>query len=129
MVRGGGDGMRVARKTYPPAPSLFASANHFVELGPLKRRRPRAVAAYVAVLQQLAQWSRIDPAGLVEKPVREYFLHLLNERSYAPQSMRLTRAVSGVPKPTPYHTLGHCYATHLLAAGVRACLKIPELAA
>ena len=49
--------------------------------------------------------------------MREYFLHLLNERSYAPQSMRLTRAVSGVPKPAPHHTLRHCYATHLLAAG------------
>ena len=48
--------------------------------------------AYLAALRMLAQWSGEDPAGLDEERVREYFLHLVRERGYAPKSLRQARA-------------------------------------
>ena len=77
-------------KTYPSV-SLFASVNRFAEQVQLKGLRPRTVEAYVAVVRQLGEWAGGDPAGLAEERVRAYFLHLLNERGYAPQSMRQAR--------------------------------------
>ena len=78
-------------KTYSSVLSVFASVNRFAEQVQLKGLRPRTVEAYVAVVRQLAQWAGGDPAGLAEERVRAYFLHLLNERGYAPQSMRQAR--------------------------------------
>lgn len=40
----------------------------------------------------LAQWAACDPATLDEERVRDYFLHLVNGRSYAPKTMRQARA-------------------------------------
>ena len=40
----------------------------------------------------LAQWAGSDPAGLGEERVREFFLHLLRDRRYAPKSARGARA-------------------------------------
>ena len=47
---------------------------------------------YVAVLRMLGQWAEEDPAGLGEERVREFFLHLIRERGYAPKSVRQARA-------------------------------------
>ncbi len=48
--------------------------------------------AYLAVVRILAGWAAGDPAGLDEERVREFFLHLVRERGYAPKSMRQARA-------------------------------------
>ena len=48
--------------------------------------------AYLCIIRQLACWSGRDPALLVEEDIRRFFLHLKNERGYAPQSMRQARA-------------------------------------
>ena len=53
---------------------------------------PRTVEAYVAVVRMLAGWAGGDPAALEEERVREYFVHLLRDRGYAPQSLRQARA-------------------------------------
>jgi integrase/recombinase XerD len=50
------------------------------------------VEAYVAVVRILAQWAGEDPAELGEERVREFFLHLIGERSYASKSVRQARA-------------------------------------
>ena len=46
----------------------------------------------MAVVRILAQWAGEDPAVLVEERVREFFLHLITERGYAPKSVRQARA-------------------------------------
>jgi integrase/recombinase XerD len=43
------------------------------------------------MIRLLAQWAGGDPALLSEEPVREYFLHLVNGRSYAPMTLRRAR--------------------------------------
>jgi hypothetical protein len=53
---------------------------------------PRTVEAYVCMIRLLAQWAGVDPALLSGEPVREYFLHLVNGRSYAPMTLRQARA-------------------------------------
>jgi integrase len=50
------------------------------------------VEAYVAVVRILAQWAGEDPAVIGEERVREFFLHLVNERGYASKSVRQARA-------------------------------------
>ena len=40
----------------------------------------------------LAWWAGRDPAELEEERVREFFLHLIRNRQYAPQSIRQARA-------------------------------------
>ena len=47
------------------------------------------------MVRQLAAWSRADPAVLTEERVRDYFLHLVRDRAYAPASMRQARASLG----------------------------------
>lgn len=47
------------------------------------------------MLRLLAQWAGGDPALLCEERVRDYFLHLVNVRSYAPKTMRQARAALG----------------------------------
>ena len=44
------------------------------------------------MIRLLAQWAGSDPAALGEERVRDYFLHLVNARSYAPKTMRQARA-------------------------------------
>jgi integrase/recombinase XerD len=44
------------------------------------------------VVRILGQWAGEDPAELGEERVREFFLHLVNERGYAPKSLRQARA-------------------------------------
>lgn len=44
------------------------------------------------MIRLLAQWAGCDPATLGEEQVREYFLHLVNVRSYAPKTLRQARA-------------------------------------
>lgn len=46
----------------------------------------------MAAVRLLAGWAGSDPAGLEEEKVRRYFLHLLNEKGYAPKSLRQARA-------------------------------------
>ena len=46
----------------------------------------------MAVVRILAGWAGEDPAGLEEERVREFFLHLINERGYASKSVRQARA-------------------------------------
>ena len=61
----------------------------------MKGLSARTVEAYVAVVRILAQWAGEDPAGLGEERVREFFLHLIRERGYAPKSIRQARAALG----------------------------------
>ena len=58
----------------------------------LKGLAPRTVEAYVCMIRLLAQWAEEDPAALGEERVRDYFLHLVRVRSYAPQTLRQARA-------------------------------------
>ena len=58
----------------------------------LKGVRPRTVKAYGMIVRLLARWAGRDPAELEEERVREFFLHLIRDRQYAPQSMRQARA-------------------------------------
>jgi integrase len=58
----------------------------------LKGLRARTVEAYVAMVRLLSQWCECDPAELNEERVREYFLHLVREKGYAPQTVRQARA-------------------------------------
>jgi integrase/recombinase XerD len=44
------------------------------------------------MIRLLAQWAAADPATLGEERVRDYFLHLVNVRSYAPKTLRQARA-------------------------------------
>lgn len=55
-------------------------------------RAARTVEAYVAAVRLLAGWAQRDPAELDEERVREYFLHLLNDKGYASKSLRQARA-------------------------------------
>ena len=48
--------------------------------------------AYLAVIRILEQWAEEDAAALGEERVREFFLHLVRERGYAPKSLRQARA-------------------------------------
>jgi integrase/recombinase XerD len=43
----------------------------------------------------LGEWAQGDPAVLEEERVREFFLHLVRERGYAPKTMRLALAALG----------------------------------
>lgn len=44
------------------------------------------------MIRLLAQWADDDPAALGKERVRDYFLHLVRVRSYAPKSLRQARA-------------------------------------
>ena len=44
------------------------------------------------MVQLLARWAGRDPAELEEERVREFFLHLIRDRQYAPQSICQARA-------------------------------------
>jgi integrase len=44
------------------------------------------------MIRLLAQWAGCDPATLSEERLRDYFLHLVNARSYAPKTLRQARA-------------------------------------
>lgn len=46
----------------------------------------------MCMIRLLAQWAASDPATLSEERVRDYFLHLVNARSYAPKTLRQARA-------------------------------------
>ena len=46
----------------------------------------------MCMLRLLALWAGCDPALLNEERVRDYFLHLVNVRSYAPKTLRQARA-------------------------------------
>lgn len=44
------------------------------------------------MIRLMAQWASCDPALLSEERVRDYFLHLVKARSYAPKTLRQARA-------------------------------------
>jgi integrase/recombinase XerD len=69
-------------------PSLIRFTGHVQ----LKGVRPRTVEAYVMMVRLLARWAQCDPAGLDEERVRGFFLHLIRDCQYAPQSIRQARA-------------------------------------
>ncbi len=68
-------------------PSVVRFAGHVQ----LKGVRPRTVEAYAAAVRLLARWAGGDPAQLDEERVREFFLYLIRDRQYAPQSIRQAR--------------------------------------
>ena len=70
----------------------YPSVVRFVGHLQLKGLAPRTVEAYVCMTRLLAQWAACDPATLSEERVRDYFLHLVNARSYAPKTLRQARA-------------------------------------
>ena len=82
--------MGVYEKT--PAHYSYDSVARFAGHVQLKGLMPRSVEAYLAVVRILAQWAGEDPAALGEERVREFFLHLVRERGYAPKSLRQARA-------------------------------------
>jgi integrase/recombinase XerD len=47
------------------------------------------------MMRHVARWSGHDPAELSEEQVRQFFLHLINERGYSSQSIRQARASLG----------------------------------
>ncbi len=55
----------------------------------LKGVQSRTVEAYVAGIRLLARWAGRDPGELGSRAVREFFLHLLRARQYAPNVSRL----------------------------------------
>ena len=69
-------------------PSLARFTGHVQ----LKGLSERTVESYVCMIRQLAAWGKRDPAELTEEQVRDYFLHLVRERKYAPASLRQARA-------------------------------------
>jgi hypothetical protein len=44
------------------------------------------------MVRLLARWAGKDPPDLTEERVREFFLHLVRDRRYAPSSIRQARA-------------------------------------
>ena len=62
-------------------PSVVRFAGHVQ----LKGVRPRTVEAYGMMVRLLARWAGRDPAELEEERVREFFLHLIRDRQYAPK--------------------------------------------
>ena len=82
--------MGVYEKT--PTQSSYDSVARFAGHVQLKGLMPRSVEAYLAVVRIMAQWAGEDPAALGEERVREFFLHLVRVRGYAPKSMRQARA-------------------------------------
>ena len=74
------------------AAAAFPSIARFAEHVQLSGKAPRTVESYVAAVRLLAAWAGGDPAVLEEERVRAYFLHLLNEKGYAPKSLRQARA-------------------------------------
>lgn len=70
----------------------YPSVARFIGHLQLKGLAPRTVEAYGCMVRLLAQWATCDPATLDEERVRDYFLHLVNARSYAPKTMRQARA-------------------------------------
>ena len=71
----------VTKLTYP-------SVARFTGHVQLKGVRPQTLEAYEMMLRLLAAWAGQDPAELGEERVREFFLHLIQDRKYAPQSIR-----------------------------------------
>lgn len=71
-------------------------------MGGLKRRMiedmklrglsSRTQETYVSVVYQLARYFRRSPEELEEEEVRDYFLHLIDERGLAPRSVRVHRS-------------------------------------
>jgi integrase/recombinase XerD len=47
------------------------------------------------MMRHVAKWAGVDPVDLSEEQVRAFFLHLINERGYSPQSIRQARASLG----------------------------------
>ena len=72
-------------------PSLARFTGHVQ----LKGLSERTVESYVCMIRQLTAWGKRDPAELTEEQVRDYFLHLVRERKYAPASLRQARAFLG----------------------------------
>ena len=70
----------------------YPSVARFTGHVQLKGLSERTVESYVCMIRQLAAWRRRDPAELTEEQVRDYFLHLVRERKYAPASLRQARA-------------------------------------
>jgi len=52
----------------------------------------RTQETYVSVVYQLARYFRRSPEELEEEEVRDYFLHLIDERGLAPRSVRVHRS-------------------------------------
>ena len=73
----------------------YPSVVRFIGHVQLKGVRPRTVEAYRMMLRLLARQAGQDPAALDEEAVREFFLHLVRDRQYSPQSIRQARAALG----------------------------------
>ena len=73
----------------------YPSVARFTGHVQLKGLSERTVESYVCMIRQLAARGKRDPAELTEEQVRDYFLHLVRERKYAPASLRQARASLG----------------------------------
>ena len=73
----------------------YPSVARFTGHVQLKGLSERTVESYVCMIRQLTAWGKRDPAELTEEQVRDYFLHLVRERKYAPASLRQARASLG----------------------------------
>ena len=88
----------------------------------LKGVRPRTVEAYRMMVRLLARWAGQDPSELEEEQVRAFFLHLVRDRQYAPQSIRQARAAL-----TAFFTemLGRTNWTVLASVKTKDLVKLP----
>lgn len=55
----------------------------------LRDFRPRTQQGYLAATRQFMDWVQLDPQALTDEHVRQYFLHLRDERKLAPASINI----------------------------------------
>ncbi|TWU59514.1 Tyrosine recombinase XerD [Crateriforma conspicua] len=82
---------------HAPARASFVSDSlhqRFTEDLQLTGKAPRTQAAYLRAVRQLADHCRCSPELVTETQLRQYFLHLKNDRQFAQGSLRV--ALSGI---------------------------------
>jgi site-specific recombinase XerD len=89
--------LRHGRPVSPP-PSYFPKdlRQRFIEDLQLQGLSARTQQAYARAVRQLAEFCRTSPADISEEELRQYFLHVKNERHWSRASM--TQALCGIKR-------------------------------